>query len=107
MGTAEVNADALVRDSIRRVIRSHLNEVKYCVAQQRMQDGELEGRVIVTFVIGPLGKVTESKLKSSSLGNTKAEQCVTEAVRRWKFPNPSGGFLTVVYPFRFGSGGGD
>ncbi len=41
-------------------------------------------------------------MQSSSLGDQGAEQCVTEAVRRFVFPSPeNGGMVSVSYPFVF------
>jgi hypothetical protein len=34
------------------------------------------------------------------MGNAPVENCIVQAVRRWDFPTPSGGGMTIVsYPF--------
>lgn len=101
VGKVEVSAGTMDREVIRRVIRSHMKEVKYCYEKELMAHKELEGRVQVKFLIGPMGKVATSLIESSSLRNAGTEQCVAEAVRRWEFPKPPSGPVTVTYPFVF------
>ena len=93
-------------DIIRRIIRRHMNEVKYCYEQELFRQPELEGRVSVQFVISPLGQVISSVMQSSTMGNVRVEKCVVDAVKRWEFPKPMGGGMVIVsYPFNFVSGG--
>jgi len=98
-GTADVRG-SLSKEVIRRVIRRHLNEVRFCYEQQLNQRPDLEGRVVVNFIISPSGAVQASSVRNSSLGNASAESGIASAVRRWNFPAPDGGGIVVVnYPF--------
>jgi len=91
---------SLDRDVIRRVIRRHINEVRFCYEQQLAQDPQLSGRVAVRFTISATGQVTAAQITSTTLQNANVEQCITRAVRRWRFPAPRGGGVVVVtYPF--------
>jgi TonB family protein len=97
---------SLDMDFIRRIIRRHMNEVKYCYEQELVRQPGLEGRVSVQFVIAPLGQVVSSIMQSSTMGNARVEKCVVDAVKRWEFPKPMGGGNVIVsYPFNFTSGG--
>jgi TonB family protein len=87
------------KDLIRRVIRSHMNEVKFCYESELTRNNKLEGRVQVQFIIGTTGTVTNSIVQSSTLGNRTAESCIANAVRRWDFPRPQSGVASVSYPF--------
>jgi hypothetical protein len=90
----------LDKEIVRRVIRQHLNEVKYCYEQQLPRHPDLAGRMSVQFTIAPAGNVMASLLQSSSLANVAVESCVVQAVKRWQFPQPPGaGFVMVSYPF--------
>jgi hypothetical protein len=90
----------LDREIVRRTIRQHLNEVKYCYERELVRHPALGGRIAVQFTIGPTGSVITSVMQSSTLGNTPVESCIVQAVRRWDFPVQSGGGLTIVsYPF--------
>jgi TonB family protein len=91
---------SLDKDIIKRIIRRHINEVRYCYEQELGKKPDLEGRVAVQFVIGSDGTVTSSSVSSSTLGNPQVETCISSAVRRWKFPAVKGGGVVIVsYPF--------
>lgn len=98
-GTAAVRG-SLSREVIRRVVRRHQNEVRFCYEQGLHSRPDLAGRVKVKFVITPTGRVQTSMVQQSSLGNRQVEQCIARSVRRWTFPAPDGGGIVVVsYPF--------
>lgn len=91
------------KDLIRGVIQQHLGEVKQCYLGQLQQNKDLAGRVMVYFIIGIDGKVTESHIQESSLKSSACEKCITDTVRGWLFPRPQGGKVEVSYPFVFAS----
>jgi TonB family protein len=102
-GRADVRG-SLDKEIIRRIVRLHMNEVKYCYEQELTTHAGLGGRISVQFAIGLNGQVFSSVLQSSSMGNPRVESCVVNAVRRWDFPKPQGGGMAiVVYPFNFTS----
>jgi Ca-activated chloride channel homolog len=99
MGQASVRG-SLGAEVIRRVIRSHINEVRFCYEQELGKHPELTGRVSVQFVISVDGKVTTSLVQSSTLGNLQVETCIAAAIGRWEFPVvKDGGLVIVNYPF--------
>lgn len=90
---------SLDRELIRRVVRQHMNEVKFCYESQLARNNSLSGRVVVKFTINNTGSVPTSFVENSTLGNGPAEQCIAQSVRRWSFPQPQGGLVIVSYPF--------
>jgi hypothetical protein len=99
-GTAETKG-ALSREQIRRTVRLHMNEIRFCYEQALQSNPELDGRVAVRFVVGGRGNVMAAVTQSSTIGATPA-QCVSRAIQRWQFPAPEdGGITTVNYPFTF------
>jgi len=101
IGDANVRG-SLDKEIIRRIVRRHINEVRYCYDQALAAHPSLEGRVVTQFTIAPTGRVLASVLASSTLGAPAVERCVVEAVHRWEFPEPKGGGLVIVsYPFQF------
>jgi TonB family protein len=76
-----------------------MNEVKYCYEKELVRDNKLAGRVVVKFFIGNQGTVTASAIESSTVRESNVEQCIAGAVRRWEFPRPQGGPVSVSYPF--------
>ena len=104
-GGAEVRG-SLSKEVIRRVVRRHINEVKFCYEQQLNSRPDLQGRVTTKFVISPTGSVQSAMVGSSSLRNEAVESCIVRAVRRWTFPAPDGGGVVVVnYPFLLDAAG--
>lgn len=104
-GTADVRG-SLSREVIRRVIRRHINEVRFCYEQELNQRPDLSGRVLVSFIISPTGAVQSASVGSSTINNARVESCITQAVRRWTFPAPDGGGVVGVnYPFVLDSQG--
>ncbi len=105
-GRARVRG-ALDKGIIRRIIRRHINEVKYCYQKELQARPDLHGRVVVQFTISPTGQVVSSVVQSSTMGNRQVETCIAMAVRRWLFPKPKGGGIVIVtYPFRMRTSGG-
>jgi TonB family protein len=93
---------SLDKEIIRRVVRRHLPEVRFCYEQELPRAPTLAGRVAVNFTIAATGKVAAAVVQSSTLGNARAESCVVSAVRRWEFPQPQGGGIVIAtYPFNF------
>ena len=91
---------SLSKEVIRRVIRQHINEIRFCYEQVLATKPDLSGRVSIQFVISATGAVTGSKVADSTLGSSSTEQCIAKAVQRWTFPSPEGGGVVIVtYPF--------
>jgi TonB family protein len=104
-GNADVRG-SLSREVIRRVIRRHINEVRFCYEQELNQRPDLEGRVLVSFIISATGAVQSAAVGNSTINNSRVESCITQAVRRWTFPAPDGGGVVGVnYPFVLSSQG--
>lgn len=93
-------------EPVRRVVRRHLNEIRFCYEQQLERHPLLEGRAVVRFEIEADGTVVQAHATASmTVGSGRVsvpsfETCLANAFRRWSFPNNLGP-LEVTYPFRF------
>jgi len=88
------------KDIVRRIVRAHINEVRYCYNQGLARDPDLKGRVTIQFNIGPTGSVPVAVVADSTVKDTSVGNCIAKAVKRWTFPKPPGGGSAVVtYPF--------
>ena len=95
---------SLDKEIIRRVVRQHRNEIRYCYEKQLQKKPDLAGKVVVKFVVSATGKVQSAVVAETTLKDEAVEGCVTKRVRRWTFPEPKGGGIVVVkYPFLFSS----
>jgi hypothetical protein len=106
-GIASVRG-SIDREVIRRIVRLHINEVRFCYEQELPRHPELAGRLVVGFTITGNGQVISSVTEpSSTLADPRVASCVTQAVLRWPFPKPTGGGLVMVsYPFQLQPAGG-
>ncbi|MBW2528940.1 MAG: AgmX/PglI C-terminal domain-containing protein [Deltaproteobacteria bacterium] len=85
---------------IRRIIRRHVNQIRYCYERELAKEPNLAGRLSLKFTIGPDGKVTTVNVAQPMHGGV--DSCVTRVFRRMMFPKPEGGGIVVVsYPFVF------
>jgi hypothetical protein len=98
---------ALDKEIIRRVVRTHLNEIRFCYSEALAKQPSLAGRVVVQFTIGGTGTVLASVLQTSTLASPSVEKCIVDATKRWAYPKPEGGGLVVAsYPFQLVPAGG-
>ncbi len=90
------------RELIRRVVRSHLDQLKYCYEVQLTKNPRLSGKVAVKWVVTEQGTVSSSVVIQTTTGNNELDTCVAGRVLTWVFPKPKGGGVAVVtYPFVF------
>jgi hypothetical protein len=95
---------SLDKDTIRRIVHRHLNEVKFCYESALAKSPDLSGRVSIRFMITGTGAVQMSAVADSTLADPAVAGCIAAAVRRWAFPAPDGGGVVVVtYPFQLES----
>ncbi len=87
----------LTQEQVRRTVRQHINEVRFCYEQALVRRPDLEGRVSAVFMISQSGAV-QSAAVSSSVNDPRVAGCVRDAVTRWTFPR-SEGMTAVTYPF--------
>jgi len=85
-------------DLIRRVVRAHVNEVRFCYEQALQSRPELAGRVVSQFAIGFDGRVSGARASATGVGDGVAA-CVARAIARWQFTPRCVG--AVTYPFTF------
>ena len=89
---------------IRRIVRSRINQIRFCYERELQSSPGLAGKVVVTFTLnGGQGKVISASVSSSTLGSPAAEACIVRAVKGWTFPGDPNeeGILQVSYPFVF------
>ncbi|MFO0681955.1 MAG: AgmX/PglI C-terminal domain-containing protein [Sandaracinus sp.] len=94
-------------EQIMRVVRQNQAAVRYCYEAQLQRQPSLRGRIEIAWRINREGRVTTSRVARSTMGNPSVEGCIVRQVRNWRFDQPDGGEVDVVFPFIFGSGGGD
>jgi len=96
---------ALDKSLIDGVVKKHMNQIRYCYERELATSPSLGGKMIIKSVIGTDGAVSEASVDSSTLGNTRVEDCVVQRFMRMQFPEPKGdGAVIVSYPLSFSPG---
>ncbi len=98
VGTAGGSLD---RGAILKVINSGIAEVQSCYERQLMSNPGLQGKVVFDWVISPQGSVASTRVRSSSLASQAVATCIASVIKSWRFPEPTGGSVTVTFPFVF------
>lgn len=85
-------------ETIRRIVRSHLDQVRYCYERSLTLNPGLQGKVAVRWMIGPDGTVMSAAIETGL--EASVDKCLVSRVKGWRFPAPRGGGTVVVnYPF--------
>lgn len=104
-GAEEDFIGTIDKEAVRRVVRAGLREIRGCYERElnKLEKGErLEGKVVISWEIIAKGKAANVRVKSSTLGSAKVENCVRERLAGWIFPEPPEGMSAdVTYPFTF------
>jgi pSer/pThr/pTyr-binding forkhead associated (FHA) protein len=91
---------SLDKELIRRVIKRHINQIRYCYERQLQATPGLNGKVRIEWVITAQGRVRNSKVVESTMADVKVERCMMRKIRTWIFPKPKGGGIVIVtYPW--------
>ena len=93
---------------IQKVVRSHFGELRACYEKELAKIKGLSGKVQVTWLVSADGNVANAVVSETTLKNKNVETCIANAIKRWRFPKPTGGAACkVTYPFVLESGSSD
>jgi FHA domain-containing protein len=101
---------AIDPELIRKVIRDHADQVRYCYEQQLTLNPKLGGKVAIKWQINADGRASATILDPSvpidSDGLRTVGECIMSRIRTWEFPKPKGGGMAIVtYPWILRSSG--
>jgi hypothetical protein len=103
-GTPQVSG-YLSAEQINRVVRANQAALRYCYESEVQRQRSLKGKVMIQWRVDRAGAVPSARVTSSTLNNSTVEGCIVRQVKKWRFPKPDGGEVSVIYPFIFGVGG--
>ena len=88
-------------EAIRAVVLVNLDAVAHCHELGLQAHPDLEGRVVIRFIIGGDGAVLGAAIATITSGIPRdVGECIASAIATWRFPAPEGGgIVTVNYPF--------
>ena len=91
----------LSKEQINRVVQANRAAIKYCFETALQRKPKLQGAINAQWRIDRKGNVSSTRIAKSTLGDAGVEGCILRQISRWKFPEPDGGEVDVVYPFLF------
>ena len=107
-GCAPVLTPGYDRDLVLKVVRRHQNEIRFCYESELSKNPALAGKVTVAWTISPSGSVDTAQIAESGLCNASVEACIVQRVKRWSFPEPTGGQeVAITFPWVFQVAGTD
>lgn len=103
IGHREIEVRGGLEDSVvRQIIEERLPAIRICYETALLQNAELQGEVMMSWTVQPLGNVSDVVSESHDITNTELQSCIRERVSQWKFPEPKGGgIVNIRYPFVF------
>jgi TonB family protein len=92
---------SLDQNEIAQQVNRRKGAITACYEKQLKKNPKLAGKVKVQFTILESGRVDEARVIEDSTGDRAVGQCIADNIKRWRFPKPDGGSVTVAYPFLF------
>lgn len=103
MGATNVSG-RLPPEVIQRIVRQNFGRFRLCYENGLRNNPNLQGRVVVRFVISRSGTVSNAS-GGGDIPDGGVISCVASAFYGLSFPQPEGGIVTVSYPIVFTPGG--
>lgn len=101
-----ISKGSLSREEINRVVRRHLNQIRYCYEKELAKEPNLQGKIVGTWTIAGTGLVASATASQNTMGSKPVADCVVRIIQRMRFPKPrGGGQVFVTYPFVFAASG--
>ncbi|MDH4469257.1 MAG: AgmX/PglI C-terminal domain-containing protein [Bacteriovoracaceae bacterium] len=90
-------------DLIRKILREHIPQFRFCYQKELDNSGgKFQGVIKLSFVIGATGSVSKAGVLQSSGLPPEVKSCVINVLEGIQFPSPKGGgVVEVVQPFNF------
>ncbi len=89
---------------VARYVRARLRSIQDCYNRELKRNPSLSGKIEIEFTIGENGRVEDTEAITNKMGSSAVANCIMGRIKRWRFPKPDGGSVTVAYPFIFTPG---
>lgn len=103
--TKTVVLGAIDPDILRRILREHIPQFRYCYQQELGRNSKIKGIIDLNFMINGKGRVSKTSVDSKrGKFSKKGINCVSGVLKMIKFPKPKGGgVVEVKQPLNFSS----
>ena len=98
------------REGIDAAMRAFMPKIRECYAQARIENPEIEGRIVASFTIdqniddpenSDIARIREVEILESELAHEDFENCIMDNLDMFWFAPPEDGSITIQYPFLF------
>jgi hypothetical protein len=90
-------------DALQRFIRAHQRALLYCYEAELKHHPDLQGKLVVRFMLTAQGRTGDVSTMNDSLGNPAVAACIRSSVQRWIFPFKPEDDFAVEFPVLFTS----
>jgi len=93
------------RDAVAAVVTKHNSAIQFCYQKEVRRNPNLQGKLVVRFVITPQGSIASVNIIASTLNNPAVESCIVERLKRWDdfgAIDPAKGNTTFRQVYTFG-----
>jgi TonB family protein len=87
--------------SIAATVKQYQGGIKYAYNRELLTNPNLNGNMLVSFVIRADGAVESVEVRRSTLNWPPLDEAVKKRMQHWKFARGTGGPVRVVFPFVF------
>ena len=98
------DVESLDARTIQKVVSSKRASVRLCYEKSLKAKENLQGKLKVTLVVEPGGRVSKASIGSSSFRGSVVGNCILSSVRKWRFPRFAGSAQEIELPFVFQRG---
>lgn len=99
-GSADL-PDELSQGDIMQVVLAHKPAIAKCVQQQKANDPNLSGRMVVRWTILTSGRTSGVAVRTSEFRSTKLASCISGLIRTMRFPRHKQQGAPIDFPFTF------
>jgi len=98
---SDAAADAARRKAVGATVRRRMKAIKACYERGLAKNAQRppQGKVVVSWQVGPLGRVYGARVKQASFPDPTVQRCVLDVVDAIRFKPPLDGWMRITYPF--------
>jgi|GEM_PF-6529845 len=92
----------LKRSDVEPVVQSYFSKIRYCYEKELQKKPQLQGKIVIHFIINPQGHAEQSLIQESSVQDDRVHQCLIQLFNQMVFEKPlKQSNVDVLFPFVF------
>ncbi len=93
-------------EAVRKAMRANVAKIQKCylaeIHKHRTDEAALSGKLVIEWNIETDGLPRNVQIRSSTINNTRMENCIVTVIAKIAFPSPKENTIaTIRYPFFF------